>query len=260
MMNEREIRKSLSDLPLGGVRFLNQVSSTNDIAIDWAAGGAPDLSLVWADEQTQGRGRGNRRWFSPPGAALAFSVVFRPRGLEDHSLSLFSGLGALAVCDALASADLCAEIKWPNDVLLNGRKLCGVLAEAVWLGEKLESVILGIGVNVTSAAVPTPDQLFFPATSIESESCQTVDRLILLRNILQSLFYWRELLTKEAFLCAWQARLAFCDQLVEVSGGKEGTCLGRLVGLESDGSLRLVSEQGQTICVQFGEVRLRPVV
>jgi BirA family transcriptional regulator, biotin operon repressor / biotin---[acetyl-CoA-carboxylase] ligase len=259
-MNEREIRKSLSDLPLGGVRFINQVSSTNDIAIDWAADGASDLSLVCADEQTQGRGRGNRRWFSPPGAALAFSVVFQPRGQEEHSLSLFSGLGALAVCDALAQAGLYAEIKWPNDVLLNGCKICGVLAEAVWLGDQLESVILGIGVNVTPAAIPTPDQLFFPATSIESESCQTVDRLILLRDILQSLLYWRELLTKEAFLCAWQARLAYFGQLVEVSGGTDGNRFGRLDGLESDGSLRLVSEQGQTLSVQFGEVRLRPVV
>jgi BirA family transcriptional regulator, biotin operon repressor / biotin---[acetyl-CoA-carboxylase] ligase len=260
MMNESEIRKSLSDLPLGGVRFINQVSSTNDIAIDWAAEGALDLSLVCADEQTQGRGRGNRRWFTPSGTALAFSVVFRPRGQEEQLLSLFSGLGALAVCDALALAGLYAEIKWPNDVLLNGRKLCGVLVEAGWLGDKLESVILGIGVNVTSAAVPSPDQLSFPATSIESESRQSVNRLMLLKDILQFLLYWRGLMMKEAFLCAWQTRLAFSGQLVEINGGTEGSRTGRLDGLETDGSLRLVSEQGQPINVHFGDVRLRPVV
>ncbi|PIZ25632.1 MAG: biotin--[acetyl-CoA-carboxylase] ligase, partial [Chloroflexi bacterium CG_4_10_14_0_8_um_filter_57_5] len=140
-MNERELRRTLSDLPLGGVRYYEQTGSTNDVALAWASAGAPDLALVIADEQTAGRGRLGRKWVTPPGAALAFSLVLRPRPVERDVIPLYSALGALAVVSALEEKyGLKPEIKWPNDVLVRGRKLCGILAEAVWLGSQAESV------------------------------------------------------------------------------------------------------------------------
>ena len=181
-MDESGFRKAISDLPLGGFRFHERVGSTNDSALAWAAGGAADLSLVVADEQTAGRGRGDRQWFTPPGVALAFSLVNRPSTAEEGSLSLFSGLGAIAVCEALGSLGLHPEIKWPNDVLLNRRKVCGILAEAVWIGEKVDCIVLGIGVNVKPGSVPPPDRLNFPATSVEAVLGDAVDRLILFRE------------------------------------------------------------------------------
>ena len=77
-MDERTLRKALSNIPLGGLRYFEQTGSTNDVALAWAAAGAPDLALVVAEEQTAGRGRGSHSWFTPPGAALAFSLVIRP--------------------------------------------------------------------------------------------------------------------------------------------------------------------------------------
>src|SRR5512136_580176 len=102
-MDERTLRKTLSNIPLGGLRYFEQTGSTNDMALAWAADGAPDLAMVYAEQQTAGRGRGSRRWFTPAGAALAFSLIIRPYPVEEQSIPLFSALGALAVCEALAA-------------------------------------------------------------------------------------------------------------------------------------------------------------
>ncbi len=259
-MDERTLRKTLSDIPLGGLRTFEQTGSTNDVALAWAADGAPDLSLVCAEEQTSGRGRGDRRWFTPPGAALAFSLVLRPLPGEEQSVALFSGLGAVAVCEALGMRGLHPEIKWPNDVLINRRKVCGILAEAVWMGEKTDRIILGIGMNVKPEALPPADQLNFPATSVETELGTSVDRLTLLRDVLQALLYWRGLLTKDVFTTAWENHLAFRGEQVEVRTEGVPARTGQVEGLERDVSLRLRSHDGQVFTVQFGEVHLRPVL
>ena len=259
-MNERNIRKAISDLPFSGYRFYKQIGSTNDSALAWAADGAPDLSLVYAEEQTSGRGRGDRHWFTPLGAGLAFSLVLRPVPGEELSVPLLSGLGALAVCDALGKRGLHPEIKWPNDILLNRQKVCGILAESIWIGEKVDSIVLGIGVNVKSESVPTPEGLNYPATCLEDVVGRRVNRQNLLRDILLALLTWRGLLTKPVFLQTWEKALAFRGDQVEIQSEGVGPETGKLEGLEADGRLRLRSLNGQTFTVQFGEVHLRRVV
>ena len=264
-MDEHTLRKTLSNIPLGGLRYFEQTSSTNDIALAWAAAGAADLALVYAEQQTAGRGRGSRRWFTPPGAALAFSLVMRPLPSEEQSIPLFSALGALAVSEALAIHGLQPEIKWPNDVLLNRRKVCGILVESVWLGEKVESIVLGIGLNIKPESVPPPEQLNFPATCLEAEQpspqhkIQTLERAVLLQQILQSLLDWRALVATGIFLQALEGRLAYRGEQVEIWADGQALRSGQVDGLEQDGSLRLLSPQGQVFTVQFGEVHLRPV-
>ena len=259
-MDERSLRKTLSGFPLGGLRTFEQAGSTNDAALAWASEGAADWSLVYAEEQTSGRGRGGRRWFTPPEAALAFSLVLRPLPGEEQSVPLFSGLGAVAVCEALEMRGLQPGIKWPNDVLLNRRKVCGILAETVWLGDKVDSIVLGIGVNVRPEAVPSSGRLNFPATSVEAEMGRSVDRLVLLKDILQALLRWRGLMLKARFRSAWENRLAFCGEQVEIRAEGVPSRTGLVEGLERDGSLRLRSRDGQAFTVQFGEVHLRPVL
>lgn len=266
-MNERELKKSLSDLPLKDIRYFDRTGSTNDAALAWAAEDAPDLALVCADEQTSGRGRSGRRWFTPPGAALAFSLILGVRPGEEGLLSRFTALGALAVCEALDGRRLPAEIKWPNDVLVSRRKVCGVLAEAVWMGERVDRVVVGVGINVTAEAVPPAESLNFPATCIEceappgeaGEAPEAVDRLALLHEVLAALLHWRERIAGEDFLHAWEDRLAFHGEAVEIWGMKDETLTGRIEGLDGDGGLRLRSSDGQAFTVQFGEVHLRPL-
>jgi BirA family transcriptional regulator, biotin operon repressor / biotin---[acetyl-CoA-carboxylase] ligase len=265
-MDERTLQRALLNIPLGGLRYFEQTGSTNDSALAWAAAGAPDLALVIAGEQTAGRGRGNHSWFSAPGAALAFSLVFRPLPGEEQSIPLFSALGALAVCEVLAAQGLHPQIKWPNDVLLNRKKVCGILAESVWTGAKVDSLVLGIGLNIKPAAVPPPDQLAFPATCLEAElplpshSIQALEQGMLLQQILQALRYWRAMVTTNIFLHTWERRLAFRGEQVEIWVNEETARKGQVDGLEQDGSLRLISPEGEVFSVQFGEVHLRPVV
>ena len=266
MMDELTLRKALSYIPLGGLRYYEQTGSTNHIALAWAATGAPDLALVYAEEQTAGRGRGRRRWFTPPGASLAFSLVLRPLFGQEQATPLYSALGALAVCEALAVHGLYSEIKWPNDVLLNRRKVCGILAESAWLGERVESIVLGVGLNIKPEAVPPPEQLSFPATCLETEllppqhKIETLERAELVQQILQAALYWRGLVATDIFIHAWERRLAFLGDQVEIQEDGQALKMGQVDGLEPDGSLRLLSPQGQTFTIQSGEVHLRPVV
>src|SRR5512146_539455 len=131
-MNPNELKKALSKLPVGDVRYFDTIGSTNNEALAWATSGAKDLSLVIADEQSAGRGRLDRKWYTPKGTALAFSLILRPTAQENPYLTRMVGLAALAITDALQTRGLSAQIKWPNDVLLNGSKVAGILIESVW--------------------------------------------------------------------------------------------------------------------------------
>jgi BirA family transcriptional regulator, biotin operon repressor / biotin---[acetyl-CoA-carboxylase] ligase len=258
-MNEQSLHDSLVGLRIPDIRFFHTISSTNDEALTWAQAGAKDGVLVVADTQTAGRGRLDRRWITQPGSALAFSLVIRPQAAEIDRLGLFPPLGALAVCTALEEeVDLQPEIKWPNDVLLNGRKLCGILLEASWLGDHLQALVVGIGVNVLNGSVPPPEELLFPATCLENELGGPVDLEQLLHGILKAFLGWRSRMVSEQFLQAWEKRLAFKGRQVSIenSGGQPIT--GVVAGINPSGDLRLQSTGGQEIYIAAGDVRLRP--
>ncbi|MGC8855748.1 MAG: biotin--[acetyl-CoA-carboxylase] ligase, partial [Anaerolineae bacterium] len=147
-MNEKSLRAALQDLPLGELRYYASIRSTNDEALAWATEGATDLSLVIADEQTAGRGRAGRKWYTPAGAALAFSLILRPSPAEQTHLSRIVGLAAVSLAFSLEQSGLHPRIKWPNDILLQDRKVAGILVETIWTGEQADCVVIGIGVNV----------------------------------------------------------------------------------------------------------------
>ncbi len=259
-MNQFGLQKALSSLPLGDVRYFESIGSTNDEALAWATEGAQDLSLVVADEQTAGRGRSGRKWLTPPGSALAFSLILRPTNAERTHPARTTGLGALALSDSLRTHGLAAQIKWPNDVLIGGKKVAGILVESVWAGDALDASILGMGVNVLAASVPPADQVLFPATSIETELGTPIERPELLGDILAALIGWRSKLGTDEFMRAWEDALAFRGQQVTVTKDQSPSLTGELLGLEPDGSLRIRDKEGQVHQVQFGEIHLRPVV
>jgi BirA family biotin operon repressor/biotin-[acetyl-CoA-carboxylase] ligase len=258
-MNESQLVKGLSPLPLGAIRYFDKTGSTNDEALSWASQGAADLSLVIADEQTKGRGRLDRKWFTPPRSALALSLILRPTSLEHAHPARMTGLLALSMVESLRKLGLNPQIKWPNDVLLSGQKVAGILVESSWMGTELEALVLGMGVNVREASVPPADQVLFPATSIEAEAGHPVERIDLLYDILIQLLDWRPRLGTEAFLKKWEGSLAYRGQQVQVQEGSARPIVGELFGLNLDGSLCLRVENGKSVTVQFGEVHLRPL-
>lgn len=255
-MNQNSLKRKLSKLKLGGLRYFNSTGSTNDEALAWAAAGAADFSLVIADEQTCGRGRLDRRWFTPKGHALAFSLILRPPASCLPHLSRTVGLAALSIADSCFALGLKPQIKWPNDVLLNGKKAAGILIETVWSGEEVDSLVVGMGVNLQKASVPPAELLQFPATSIEDELGKTAPaREEILFKILDSFLRWRERLGTEELIQAWEEILAFRGEPIEVSG--ETTTSGELLGLEADGSLRLRGKKGGIVIIRYGDVSLR---
>ncbi len=280
-MNSDQITSALHALAIGPIRYYEQIDSTNAEAARWVGTGCPNLALVVANEQTAGRGRAGRQWITPPGAALAFSLVLLPKrprpepswSNSPESLPRVTALGALAVSSALRSRyNLPAQIKWPNDVLYSGQKLCGVLAEAHWQGDKLAAIILGIGINIKADSVPRPEDLRFPATCVESaleRCCQAtvpVDRLELLQAVLEELINWQTRVASPEFIRAWESQLAFRHQWVRVSefGSRTGAVSssdveGQILGLEADGRLRLRNQAGQIITLHSGELHLRPL-
>jgi BirA family biotin operon repressor/biotin-[acetyl-CoA-carboxylase] ligase len=257
-VNQDELNKTLSKLPLGEIRYFDSIGSTNDEALAWATAGARDMSIVVANEQTMGRGRYDRPWITPHATALAMSIVLRPSMEERSHLSRIVGLAALAVSDALQIRNLDPEIKWPNDILLNMRKVAGILIELVWSGENVECVVIGIGINVTKGAVPSTDILRFPAISLEHVLGQPPERVALLHDILANIITLRPHLGTDAFIASWQKKIAYNGRQVQVDMGGEKTVIGKVVGLESDGSLRIRDADGKYITVRFGDVRLRP--
>jgi BirA family transcriptional regulator, biotin operon repressor / biotin---[acetyl-CoA-carboxylase] ligase len=257
-MNQIKLNKLLSKLPIGKLKYFDSVGSTNDEALAWAANDAKDLSLVVADEQTAGRGRLDRKWFTPPGTALAFSLILRPSAAERPYLSRMVGLAALSVADSLLARGLSPQIKWPNDILLNDRKVAGILVESVWSGDDVDCVVIGIGVNILKGAVPDKDMLLFPATSLEDVQGFPMERTQILHDILATLIVLRPQLSTDEFMEKWEELLAYRGRQVQVETGGVGSVIGNITGLETDGSLLLRGQDSKSLTVQFGDVRLRP--
>jgi len=260
-MDQTLLTDTLSSVPLGGIRYFDTIGSTNDEALDWAAKGAPDLSLVISDEQTAGRGRSGRKWSTPTGSALAFSLILHPTSAELAHSSRITGLGALAVTDALRYLGLDPEIKWPNDILIDGRKVAGILVEANWLGNQLDASVLGIGINVMRASVPPSENINFPATCIEEKvDRRSIDRVKLLKEILSALIDWRKKLGQDEFMQEWEKSLAYRGQQILVSRDGGAQISGELIGLGPSGNLQIRSLQGEMQEIHLGEIHLRPVL
>jgi BirA family transcriptional regulator, biotin operon repressor / biotin---[acetyl-CoA-carboxylase] ligase len=271
-VNAEQLIQTLSTLSLGQIRYFSSIGSTNTEARKWAEAGAPDLSLVVADEQTAGRGRMGRMWYTPAGSALAFSLVLHPYSMgfgknrrDDNEFAFSSdllrlaALGALAVCKAIEEDfGLPAKIKWPNDVLINRRKIAGILVEAIWEGHRLRFIILGVGVNVTQKSLPAEINLDFPATCVESVLGKHVDRVALINRVLTHFLAWRQSVDTPEFMRAWENQLAFMGEKALVVSPDGTASRGKLIGLSSEGFLKLHLRNGEIMYVKSGDVRLRP--
>ncbi len=222
----------------------DRTGSTNDDARELALGGAPAGTVVVAEEQTAGRGRKGAQWFCAPGEGLAFSVVLAPEWPREQWAWTALGAG-VAVCEALEQVGLEPEIKWPNDVLLGGRKVCGILVESP--GSR---VVAGIGLNVNGGSFPEG----VAAVSMEQAGGRRFVREVVLESV------WRSLMEVsarevEAISAGVWARLAWREGEVEIlPEGKRG----RIVGLGVHGELRVDCGGREEVLTDAGSVRAAP--
>ncbi len=229
------------------------VGSTNDEAKDLARAGAEEGTLVWAREQTAGRGRRGRVWASPPGN-LYLSLVLRPTCPADRAAQL-GFAAALAVGDALAQAPgaaLGAAYKWPNDVLVGGRKIAGILLELeTGEGSRLAFLVVGVGVNLVSA----PPDAEFPATSVLAESGNAVEPAAMLEAFAGHFRSWAERWREEGFAPlreAWRARAVALGEPIRVRL-ETAVLHGRFVDIDQQGAL-LLDAAGSRRRISAGEV------
>ena len=161
-----------------------------DLAAEYAARGYPEGTVVFALEQTAGRGRFGARWWSPPGASLLFSVALWPRRAH-ASPALLTFAGAVAVAETLHRLyGIEARIRWPNDVVVGGRKIAGVLVEARSASRVKPLAILGVGVNLTVKVAEMPPELVSIATSVAVETGSAPDQNLTARTLLRCLDRW----------------------------------------------------------------------
>jgi BirA family biotin operon repressor/biotin-[acetyl-CoA-carboxylase] ligase len=247
-LNEKQL---IERLYLRPVRYFSQIGSTNDIAREWVNNGAVTGSVVVADEQVKGKGRLGRAWHTPPGTALIVSVILHPR-LED--LPQITMLGALAIYDMVKHLGITSVgIKWPNDVMLNGLKVSGILPEAVWENGKLVGVVLGMGINVRIDFTNT--DLVNKAISIEPVLGQRVERLDLLVDLLAGIDYWSQRLGSDELFDTWKNRLVTLGQDIHVKTfDKE--IIGLAQDVDRDGALLVRREDGQIERVIAGDIAL----
>ena len=246
------MKKSLSPVIL---RF-DTLPSTNTEAARQAARGAPEGLCVVAREQTRGRGRKERVWLSPMDAGLYFSLVLRPERLAARAWPLITLMTALAVRDALLEAcAIEADIKWPNDIIVNERKICGILAETIE-SERGRALIVGIGINLDDRAFPP--ELQETATSVASATATTPDAERLLQALIQSIARRYEILLASdgaaETVRAW-SNLSSYTRGRRVRVQLDGESIEGLTrGLEPDGALRVETDQGEIRIVRAGDV------
>jgi len=259
-MDRIQLAEALTKTPVTAFRAFETIGSTNDEALTWADAGAEDFSLVISDEQTKGRGRFNRHWVSRPGSSLAFSLLLKPTSGEIKALSLFAPLCGLAVHDALKSLfNIDPLIKWPNDILIERKKCCGILVEAAWTDGSPNAVVLGIGINITRDSVPPADGQLFSAACIEEFVPSPVDRFRVLQQVLLNIQKWRPLLGTPPFFEHWTEHLAFIGEQVMIVQSEKQSIIGIEKGIDSHGNLVLFLENNEEKAFEVGDVHLRPL-
>ncbi len=208
----------------------------------------PHATVVCAERQTAGRGRYDRKWISRPGG-LYFSVLVKP--VKTDFLPNLTQLMALSVCHALEDLDLTPTLKWPNDVQINGQKICGILSEAMFAKNKSCSLVLGVGINISQDGL---DQIDQPATSLK-EMGATADKLVLLSNVLT--YFWNHYETLiscgfEGIRPEYLRRFAALGKEISIRNGTQ-TILGTAEDISSRGTL-LLRSAGQLKEIYIGDV------
>jgi BirA family biotin operon repressor/biotin-[acetyl-CoA-carboxylase] ligase len=240
------------------IRVFEATTSTNDVIEKLARDGVKEGVVVFAEAQTQGRGRLGRRWMSPPKLGLWFSVLLRPE-MHPQETTRLTVASATALRRAIQSqTGLKPEIKWPNDLLLGGKKVAGILTELRAEVDRVKYVILGIGLDVNINAGDFPSELRRTATSLKSELGEAVPRPELAVAILQELDndYARVCSGRFAAVAdEWEAHCATIGHRVVIRTG-DRMVRGRAEALAEDGALLLRSEHGHLKPVVGGDLTM----
>ncbi|MBE0503691.1 MAG: biotin--[acetyl-CoA-carboxylase] ligase [Desulfuromonadales bacterium] len=255
-----EIQDGLATTVIGReIIFFAETDSTNHRAALLAESGARDGTVIVAEAQSAGKGRLGRRWTSPAGVNLYLSIILRP-AIAPRAAPLLTFLSSLATARSIElETGLRPTVKWPNDVLLGGCKVAGLLNEMNAETERVNYVILGIGVNLNMTQEQFPDDLRYPATSLALALQHPVDRVRFCRRLLSEidLLYRDYPAGQEAILSGWLAYFDLLDKKVTVDEPSR-SIVGTVTGIAADGALLLTLANGDSERILAGDVRPLP--
>jgi BirA family biotin operon repressor/biotin-[acetyl-CoA-carboxylase] ligase len=234
------------------VIYYPRLTSTMDVAKREAQQGAAEGTIIVADEQTVGKGRLNRGWLSPEGN-IALSIVLYPSLPYLPFLIMLASLSVVHSIEAVTG--LKSQVKWPNDILINGRKVCGILIESEVRGDMVEYAIMGIGVNVNLRLSSFPE-ILSTVTSLCDELGGEVSRLSLIQRLLVEIErFYLSLLAGESIYEEWRDRLVTLGKRVQVKTGKT-VYKGIAESVAGDGSLLLRQSDGSLTKIVAGDATL----
>jgi BirA family transcriptional regulator, biotin operon repressor / biotin---[acetyl-CoA-carboxylase] ligase len=256
----QEIREGLQTSVMGqpGIYRFERTDSTNRRAKEMAAGGAAEGTLVIAETQTQGRGRLDRPWFSPPGENICASLILRP-SLPPPSASRMVLLAAVAVAETLIqTVGLPAAIKWPNDVLVKGKKIAGILVEMAVEMDAVDYMVIGLGLNVNTPVEHFPEEIRGSATSVLAETGKPFPRGLLLRRLLEQ--FDREYGTFrvsgfDPIIARWKAMTNMIGRRIVIRT-IDGSHSGVVIDFDQDGFLILRKDRGGEMRFFSGDVTI----
>jgi BirA family biotin operon repressor/biotin-[acetyl-CoA-carboxylase] ligase len=240
------------------LHYFSRLDSTNRLAKELAEKNAANGTLVLAEEQTAGRGRLDRTWLAPAFSSILCSVIFYP-DLAPGSLFRLTMMASVAVASAINRAcNLPAKIKWPNDVYIGNKKVCGILTEFSGNKDRIRYAVVGMGLNV-NLDFTNHTELAGIATSLQAESGRKISRLKILKGLLEELDYQYQLLAAgraDEVRRAWEQHALILGKRVTVYSGDE-TITGTAQGIDADGHLLLIDEGGACREIISGDVSLR---
>lgn len=237
---------------------LGTVDSTNTYAMELAERGAANGTVVIAENQTKGKGRIGRTWVSPPGGNIYMSVILRPR-IKLENATLLTIMSGIACCLAIRDvAGLATEVKWPNDIVISGKKLGGILTEVKSMAGKISFAIIGIGINVNVPLEGFPPDIRGIATSIRNETAKKHSEDDLIAGILRELDLWIAILEEkggEPVLDEWRRLTTMLGRTVSVTLGRE-TFAGTAEDLDEQGRLILRLPSGISRRINAGDLTI----
>ena len=258
-ISSNEIQLGLKTSTLGStIHFEESVTSTQKIAHQLAYNGAEEGTLVVAEEQTEGRGRLSRGWHSPKYTGVWMSLILRPN-LPPPRAPQLTLLTAVAIVQAIEEVTTVQpSIKWPNDILVNGKKLVGILTEMQAETDKINSVIIGIGINVNQEKEHFPEELQPIATSLKMECDQEVNRAELIQVFLTKMELLYENYLKHGFLpikLLWESYAVSIGKKI-IARTITGTLQGTALGITDDGVLILEQQDGTITHIHSADIEL----
>lgn len=257
--NEELLKKELADKAIGHpLYYYTETVSTNDDAYRLAFEGAPEGTAVIAENQTKGKGRLSRVWHSPGGVNIYTSVILRP-GVKPAAAPQISLVTGVAVAELLSG--YCpgrVELKWPNDVLIAGKKICGILAQMKTAAHEVDFVVVGIGINVNIGKDQLPGELQDIATSLMIETGRETSRYDLIINLYENLAKWYKKLLQNGFAEIkekWLGMAPMIGRDVEVMFLNDKIS-GKACDLGEDGSLVVQTGKNGKVRVTAGDATI----